>query len=148
MQKKALTLEKSTQSTPAHKKKKQATEKKHIKHYGAFKSTCYDPWNNQRDKDSEANYLQEFMSDVANKLGKWSYCMSYCRSRDHLNVCYIYDLVFWSRDHQNICYIYDPVFRHSIWNSVNNFVDTLGLSNKKYYEHFNLYFCFISRFET
>ena len=41
MQKKALTLKKSTKSTPAY-QKKQATEKKH---YGAFKSTHYDPCN-------------------------------------------------------------------------------------------------------
>ena len=40
--KKALTLKKSTKSTPAHQKKR-ATEKSTKKHYGAFKSTHYDP---------------------------------------------------------------------------------------------------------
>ena len=37
---------KSTKSTPAH-QKKWATEKSTKKHYGAFKSTHYDPWSQE-----------------------------------------------------------------------------------------------------
>ena len=43
MQKKALTLKKSTKSTPAHQKKSKPQKKSTKKHYGTFKSTHYDP---------------------------------------------------------------------------------------------------------
>ena len=39
---KSIDPKKSTKRIPAHQKKR-ATEKKHKKHYGAFKSTHYDP---------------------------------------------------------------------------------------------------------
>ena len=41
--KKALTLKKSTKSTPAHQKKVRHRKKGTKKHYGALKSTHYDP---------------------------------------------------------------------------------------------------------
>ena len=51
--KKALTLKKSTKSTPAHQKKSEPQKKSTKKHYSAFKSSHYDPC-----KEEILNYMQ------------------------------------------------------------------------------------------